>query len=68
MLTIALSRLEFDGRHGATAIERRTLRKFEVDVELEVEAVAAEQTDRLADTVDYSKVAELIDVISRSDR
>ena len=60
MLTIALSRLEFDGRHGATAIERRTLRKFEVDVELEVEAVAAEQTDRLADTVDYSKVAELI--------
>jgi dihydroneopterin aldolase len=60
MLTIALSRLEFDGRHGATAIERRTLRKFEVDVELQVAAVAAEQTDRLADTVDYSKVAELI--------
>ena len=60
MLTIALSRLEFDGRHGATAIERRTLRKFEVDVELEVATVAAEQTDRLADTVDYSKVAELI--------
>ena len=60
MLTIALSRLEFDGRHGATAIERRTLRKFEVDVELEVATVAAEQTDRLVDTVDYSKVAELI--------
>jgi dihydroneopterin aldolase len=60
MLTIALSRLEFDGRHGATAIERRTLRKFEVDVELEVESRMAEQTDRLADAVDYSKVAELI--------
>src|SRR5450631_1696535 len=60
MLTIALSRLEFDGRHGATAIERRTLRKFEVDVELELETVDAEQTDQLADTVDYSKVAELI--------
>jgi 7,8-dihydroneopterin aldolase/epimerase/oxygenase len=60
MLIIALSRLEFDGRHGATAIERRTLRKFEVDVELEVATVAAEQSDRLADTVDYSKVAELI--------
>jgi dihydroneopterin aldolase len=60
MLTIALSRLEFDGRHGATAIERRTLRKFEVDIELEVETVAAEQSDLLADTVDYSKVAELI--------
>src|SRR3954462_15194475 len=60
MLTIALSRLEVRGRHGATAIEPRTLRKFEVDVELVVETVAAEQTDRLVDTVDYSKVAELI--------
>ena len=60
MLTISLVRLEFDGRHGNTAVERRATRKFEVDVELEVETVAAEQTDRLVDTVDYSKVAELI--------
>ena len=60
MLTIALSRIEFDGRHGATAVERRATRKFEVDVELEVEARAAEQSDRLADTVDYSRVAEVI--------
>ncbi|HVZ73701.1 MAG TPA: dihydroneopterin aldolase, partial [Polyangia bacterium] len=34
--------------------------KFEVDVELDVEATAAERSDKLADTVDYSKVAELI--------
>ncbi len=60
MLTIALARLEFDGRHGATAVERRATRKFEVDVELDVETVAAERTDRLADTVDYSQVAEII--------
>ncbi len=60
MLTIALARIEFDGRHGNTAIERRSTRKFEVDVELEVDADAAELSDRLADTVDYSKVAELI--------
>jgi 7,8-dihydroneopterin aldolase/epimerase/oxygenase len=60
MLTIALARIEFDGRHGATAVERRATRKFEVDVELDVEVEAAEKSDRLADTVDYSKVAEVI--------
>ena len=59
-LTIALARIEFDGRHGATAVERRATRKFEVDVELDVEVVAAEHSDKLADTVDYSKVAEVI--------
>ena len=60
MLTISLSRIEFDGRHGATAVERRSTRKFEVDVEMDVEASAAERSDRLADTVDYSRVAEVI--------
>jgi dihydroneopterin aldolase len=60
MLTISLVRLEFDGRHGATAVERRATRKFEVDVELDVEVGAAERNDKLADTVDYSRVAEII--------
>jgi len=60
MLTIALHRIEFDGRHGATAVERRTTRKFEVDLELEVDAGVAERSDVLADTVDYSHVADVI--------
>jgi 7,8-dihydroneopterin aldolase/epimerase/oxygenase len=60
MLTIALQRIEFDGRHGATAVERRTTRKFEVDVELDVDVAVAERSDLLADTVDYSRVAEAI--------
>jgi len=60
MLTIILSRIEFDGRHGATAVERRTTRKFEVDLELEVDAGVAERSDVLADTVDYSHVADVI--------
>ena len=60
MLTIALQRIEFDGCHGATAVERRSFRKFEVDVEMEVDAAVAEQSDLLADTVDYSRVAEAI--------
>ena len=60
MLTISLQRIEFDGRHGATAVERRSTRKFEVDVEMEADVGAAEQSDLLADTVDYSRVAEVI--------
>jgi dihydroneopterin aldolase len=59
MLTIALAQLGFEGRHGATAVERRHTRKFEVDVELDVEA-NAQRTDRLVDTIDYSKVAEVL--------
>jgi len=60
MLTIALNRIEFDGRHGATAVERRTTRKFEVDLEMDVDAGVAERSDVLADTVDYSHVADVI--------
>jgi 7,8-dihydroneopterin aldolase/epimerase/oxygenase len=60
MLTIALAQLGFEGRHGATAVERRHTRKFEVDVELDVDASSAERSDRLADTIDYSKAAEVI--------
>jgi dihydroneopterin aldolase len=60
MVTIVLSRLEFEGRHGATAVERRSTRKFEVDVELDAEVGAAERSDRLTETIDYSRVAEVI--------
>jgi dihydroneopterin aldolase len=60
MLTIALARIGFEGRHGNTAVERRSTRKFEVDLELDVDVSAAETSDRLADTVDYSRVAEVI--------
>jgi dihydroneopterin aldolase len=60
MLTIALARIEFDGRHGATAVERRSSRKFEVDVELDLDTRAAERSDQLGDTIDYSRVADII--------
>jgi dihydroneopterin aldolase len=60
MLTILLRDIGFEGRHGATAVERRATRKFEVDVEIDVDVTAAERSDKLADTLDYSKVAELI--------
>ncbi|MEO8215217.1 MAG: dihydroneopterin aldolase, partial [Myxococcales bacterium] len=50
----------FEGRHGATAIERKSLRKFEADLEVDVDGDSGQRTDRLADTVDYSALAEII--------
>jgi dihydroneopterin aldolase len=60
LATIVLANIGFDARHGATAAERRTSRRFEVDLELDAELSAAERTDRLVDTIDYSAVAELV--------
>ncbi len=60
MMTIVLRDIGFEGRHGATAIERKSLRKFEVDLELELEGDCGQRTDRLSDTVDYSALAEIV--------
>jgi dihydroneopterin aldolase len=60
VLTIKLSRVGFEGRHGATAMERKSTRKFEVDVEADFDSTAGETSDRLADTVDYTTLADAI--------
>lgn len=59
-MIILLREIGFDGRHGNTAIERKSLRKFEVDLDVEVDGDSGQRTDRLQDTVDYSALAELI--------
>jgi dihydroneopterin aldolase len=58
--TIVLHRIGFEGRHGATAAERRTTRRFEVDVEIEAKLDRAERSDKLADTLDVRDIAETI--------
>ena len=60
MPTLMLSRIGFEGRHGATAAERRSARRFEVDVEIEAPLEVAQVSDRLADTIDFCDVAEVI--------
>jgi dihydroneopterin aldolase len=60
MVTIVLRDIGFEGRHGATAIERKSLRKFEADLEVDIDGDSGQRTDRLADTVDYSALAETI--------
>src|SRR5687768_8967200 len=58
--TIVVSKIGFEGRHGASAKERRSTRRFEVDVEIEVSLVAAETSDRLADTVDFRAITDAV--------
>ena len=52
--------LEFEGNHGYTAAERRGTRRFRVNLTLELSLSAAAASDRIADTVDYWKVSEIV--------
>ena len=52
--------LEFEGNHGYTAAERRGTRRFRVNLTLELPLSAAAASDRIADTVDYWKVSDVV--------
>src|SRR5438128_12362554 len=52
--------LEFEGNHGYSAAERRGTRRFRVHLTLELPLGAAAASDRIADTVDYWKVSEIV--------
>lgn len=52
--------LEFEGNHGYTAAERRGTRRFRVNLSLEQSLAVAASSDKLADTVDYWKVSEVV--------
>jgi 7,8-dihydroneopterin aldolase/epimerase/oxygenase len=52
--------LEFEGNHGYSAAERRGTRRFRVNLTLELPLGPAAASDRIADTVDYWKVSEIV--------
>ena len=58
--TVSVRNLEFQGRHGWSAAERKTSRRFQVDVEMSVALDRALTSDRLEDTVDYYEVCKLV--------
>jgi dihydroneopterin aldolase len=58
--TVFVRGLEFEGNHGYTAAERRGTRRFRVDLELQLALDVPAASDRLADTVDYWKVSEIV--------
>lgn len=57
---VILKGIAFQACHGATAAERRTPRRFEVDVCLELDLERAVASDRLHEAVDYQILSELI--------
>ena len=67
MPTLVLTRISFEGRHGATESERRSLRTFEVDIEIETPLDKAAVSDDLADTIDYREVAAILVALGTSE-
>ena len=60
MAVIRLEGLSLFGHHGAKAAEREAGTRLAVDVELELDTAAAEQTDRLRHTVNYDEIFALV--------
>ena len=65
---ILISGLRELGVHGVLPEEQSRPQPFEVDVELEVDLVAAGQSDDLDDTVDYSAVSEAVSRVVKNER
>lgn len=57
---VRLQGMSFYGYHGVTAAEKETGRLFEIDCEFEVDLAKPGQSDRLADTIDYTAVYDAI--------
>src|SRR6185369_16521689 len=57
---IRLEGLSLFGHHGANAAEREAGTRLDVDVDLELDTAAAEQTDRLRHTVNYDEIFALV--------
>jgi dihydroneopterin aldolase len=53
---ILLEGMAFHGRHGVRAAERDHPQEFRVDVEVDCDLSEPGRTDRIEDTVDYTKV------------
>lgn len=67
MYTVLVRGLEFYGHHGVPAEERVVGHRYKIDLEIEVEG-GADETDDIAQTVDYGAVAALVAAISQGQR
>jgi dihydroneopterin aldolase len=53
---ILLEGMSFQGRHGVRPVERETPQEFKVDVEVDCDLSEPGRTDRIEDTIDYTKI------------
>lgn len=68
MARIRLHNMTFYGFHGVSKAERETGRRFEVDCEIDVDITQAAKTDKLTDTVNYTAVYEMVEVIVQQNK
>ncbi len=58
---IRVSNMVFYAYHGTSPAERKTGNRFEVDVEVHADLSKAGKSDKLADTISYTKIYHLTD-------
>jgi 7,8-dihydroneopterin aldolase/epimerase/oxygenase len=63
---IEIRALRIVATHGALPEERARAQPFELDVDLWLDTTGPGQSDRLADTVDYSAVVDRVAAVVRS--
>jgi len=62
--TIRIMGLKFSAAHGVLAEEKTTPQPFEVDVEIKLDLTVPAGSDKLADTINYTRIStEVQDVI-----
>jgi dihydroneopterin aldolase len=64
---ILLSGIRFHGYHGLTRMEREVGGRYSIDLELSCEFSRAFDTDRIADTLDYRKIHEVVQEVGRGE-
>lgn len=57
--------IELIGFHGYTEEERKQGNRFRIDLEIEGDIEAALQSDRLEDSIDYSRVVRAVREVNR---
>jgi dihydroneopterin aldolase len=60
LATIRLEGLSVFGHHGARPYEKEAGQRLEVDLVLEPVSSASETSDKLADTIDYDRLYQLV--------
>jgi len=68
MDSIVLKNMHFFAYHGVHNAERELGQKFEIDLHLHCDLQRAGETDRLEETVDYTKVYRLVRGVMKEER
>lgn len=63
---LRLKNMTFHAYHGVWDEEREIGQRFEVDIELKIDALSAAETDKLKDTVDLYAVFEAVESVVNS--